>query len=263
MGHTTQETKHVACARCRERKVKCDGGKPGCRRCSRNRVECQYVRGRKQQGKSEWVQHLRTFSSQPGKTSAPLSTTLTLPEPQARQPSLPQPSRSIYDVPSSASTPYFTRSPSPYVTECAGTPLSTSYSSLSSLNTSSSSYGSLDESTPSPLPPCTPEASVLFPQMFIFDPSEAFNRSNFASDCLAPSNAQAYLSTGQNLWKAHTPTSQASEVNGSSLGEFPVLSDPSYGPLNFFSSGATGMDWNTTPFSSAYQHSSMYNYSSC
>lgn len=70
-----KEVKHVACARCRERKVKCDGGKPTCRRCQRLGHECQYVQGKKQQEKSEWVQHLTTFNSQPGRLPSHSSTT--------------------------------------------------------------------------------------------------------------------------------------------------------------------------------------------
>ncbi|KAF2657512.1 hypothetical protein K491DRAFT_677172 [Lophiostoma macrostomum CBS 122681] len=57
--------KHIACTRCRERKVKCDGLKPSCRRCQRNGHACAYLRGKKQRPKNEWLQHLRTFSAQP------------------------------------------------------------------------------------------------------------------------------------------------------------------------------------------------------
>lgn len=63
---SVHESRHIACARCRDRKVKCDGGKPGCKRCNRNGTLCQYVRSRKENARSEWIQHLRTFSSQPG-----------------------------------------------------------------------------------------------------------------------------------------------------------------------------------------------------
>ena len=63
----TKEVKHIACSRCRERKVKCDGGKPACRRCQRLGHECRYIQGKKQQGKGEWVHHLGMFSAQPGK----------------------------------------------------------------------------------------------------------------------------------------------------------------------------------------------------
>ncbi|ORX94257.1 hypothetical protein BCR34DRAFT_226107 [Clohesyomyces aquaticus] len=64
-----KEFRHVACARCRERKVRCDGEKPGCRRCQRNGQSCRYLRGKKQQSKNEWLQHLRTFAAQPGNES--------------------------------------------------------------------------------------------------------------------------------------------------------------------------------------------------
>lgn len=70
MATPIHEPKHVACARCRDRKVKCDGGRPSCKRCSRNgTTPCRYVRGRKQNTRIEWLQHLRTFSSQPGTQS--------------------------------------------------------------------------------------------------------------------------------------------------------------------------------------------------
>lgn len=62
-----KEVKHIACSRCRVRKVKCDGGKPACRRCQRLGHECQYIQGKKQQGKGEWLQHLGMFSAQLGK----------------------------------------------------------------------------------------------------------------------------------------------------------------------------------------------------
>ncbi|KAF2264592.1 hypothetical protein CC78DRAFT_231640 [Lojkania enalia] len=67
MYPSSKETKHIACSRCRERKVRCDGDKPNCRRCVRHGQSCKYVRGRKQQVKNEWVQHLTTFSAQPGR----------------------------------------------------------------------------------------------------------------------------------------------------------------------------------------------------
>ncbi|PSN72999.1 hypothetical protein BS50DRAFT_616485 [Corynespora cassiicola Philippines] len=59
----SQEQRHVACSRCRERKVKCDGGKPSCRRCEKSGHLCHYIRGRKQYEKNRWVQQ-HTFSLQ-------------------------------------------------------------------------------------------------------------------------------------------------------------------------------------------------------
>jgi len=67
-----RDTKHIACSRCRDRKVKCDGQKPGCRRCQRLGHPCQYIQGKKSHGKGEWVQHLTTFSSQPSRHFLPL-----------------------------------------------------------------------------------------------------------------------------------------------------------------------------------------------
>jgi hypothetical protein len=66
MNASPKENKHVACSRCRERKVKCDGGKPTCKRCQRHGQTCQYMSGRKPQAKSQWTRHLRTFSATPG-----------------------------------------------------------------------------------------------------------------------------------------------------------------------------------------------------
>lgn len=69
----TKEHKHVACSRCRERKIKCDGVKPTCRRCHKNGQPCSYISHRRIQGKNEWIRHLRTFSAQPGMRKAPRS----------------------------------------------------------------------------------------------------------------------------------------------------------------------------------------------
>ncbi|KAF2120532.1 hypothetical protein BDV96DRAFT_594983 [Lophiotrema nucula] len=115
MNTNTKDSKHIACARCRERKVRCDGEKPSCRRCLRHGQGCQYIRGKKQQVKNEWVQHLRTFSAQPAKKKAQ-------PTPRSSAPRTLHPvmQDATPEYLASSSPSYSSRSSSPYYENAAG-----------------------------------------------------------------------------------------------------------------------------------------------
>ncbi|KAK7193762.1 N-terminal fungal transcription regulatory domain-containing protein [Paraphaeosphaeria sporulosa] len=196
------EMKHVACARCRDRKVKCDGGKPGCKRCQRNGTPCCYVRGKKQQTRSEWVQHLRTFSSQPGRPDV----TRSLSRPSS-QPALPRtpPLRPHYRDDNTS----YARSPSPYlfehtavVDECSqsqgslpgGSPIDSQMRPWSSL---SAGYGFVD------------------PHSYLFQPSASFCSTNFTSDILTTANSQAHFTVYPASTRPYTPVSNTSETASS------------------------------------------------
>ncbi|CAI6251560.1 unnamed protein product [Periconia digitata] len=67
-----REPRHIACARCRERKVKCDGATLGCGRCKNSGACCQYVRSNKRgRNKMEWKRHTRTINFHVDKTTKP------------------------------------------------------------------------------------------------------------------------------------------------------------------------------------------------
>ncbi|KAF2846070.1 hypothetical protein T440DRAFT_406506, partial [Plenodomus tracheiphilus IPT5] len=54
-------TRHAACAECRQRKVRCDGGQPYCQNCSRRGSECIYVRN-SSQDKQEMMEMIKSLS---------------------------------------------------------------------------------------------------------------------------------------------------------------------------------------------------------
>lgn len=221
MVSSPQEPKHVACARCRDRKVKCDGAKPGCRRCLRNRTPCQYVRGRKQQTRSEWVQHLRTFSSQPGQLqcATPCTSTqrvftgranVTRSRPNS-QPALPQ-------TPTSCRQPSYgdehvqfsSRPTSPYLFEHVSIAIDspqggTSVDSPFSSQTAAEGWNAS----------CLPTSNCLAePHSYIFEPSATYCGTNFTSDVLT-TNSHALFPTYSSSIRSHTPVSQASETTSS------------------------------------------------
>lgn len=46
----SENSRHIACTGCRERKVRCDGARPICKRCTRCGIECVYKRRRQAKG---------------------------------------------------------------------------------------------------------------------------------------------------------------------------------------------------------------------
>ncbi|KAH7130650.1 hypothetical protein B0J11DRAFT_504411 [Dendryphion nanum] len=159
-----KEPKHIACARCRERKVKCDGTKPSCRRCLRHGQTCQYTRGKKQQSKvlPKTIKYTpRSSPSYPTttQTSTPSSPPMIYHQPPLSLP-LYEPPLTITPAPQTQLLPT-SRSPSPYYStpqtppswpsthlspyqyppsSSSSSSSSPSYSSSSSTSSSSSSY---------------------------------------------------------------------------------------------------------------------------
>ncbi|KAF9740698.1 hypothetical protein PMIN03_004922 [Paraphaeosphaeria minitans] len=235
------EMKHVACARCRDRKVKCDGGKPGCKRCQRNGTPCRYVRGKKQQTRSEWLQHLRTFSSQPGRSDVTRS--LTHPPSQPALPRTPplQPHYRDDNMP-------YARSPSPYLFEHTAV-VDECSQSRSSLPGGSPFGGQVStEGCRGSAPWLSLSTGYDFvdPHAYLFLPSASFRDTNFTSDILTTANSQAQLTVYPASTRPYTPVSNTSETTSSYDG----LSEMSF-PYDAASYGvpicSETMSWTPTP----------------
>ncbi|KAF2638148.1 hypothetical protein P280DRAFT_92237 [Massarina eburnea CBS 473.64] len=227
------EPKHIACARCRDRKVKCDGAKPSCRRCVKNRASCQYVRSSKkqQQGKGEWTQHLRTFSFQPDKASSsprPTSQSQSPPQPYISHPS----HRSCFQSSSTASYP---RTPSPYY-------LDSDHSVLVPFPTPNWTG---DTYTPS----LDPSSDSLDPSSLPLNPSLSFCAPGYAPDFGSPST-QTLMPLGTQPMRSYTPmSSQASE--GTSASFDGVMDTPyAYSNTNYFTPPPNTTDWEPHNFTS-------------
>ncbi|KAF2019007.1 hypothetical protein BU24DRAFT_447600 [Aaosphaeria arxii CBS 175.79] len=234
-----KENKHVACARCRERKVKCDGGKPGCRRCQRNGHSCQYVRGKKQQTPNEWVQHLRTFSAAPSNTKTHNG--------HASKAVVPQSSGSVDSTAgrsaSSEVSNLHSRSPSPYEQHSLAYAQSDTWNAYGAPNTSWPQDGYCStavsnasfEDNPSNFMPMAP---------FYADPG-------YQSGYLMPENDNSFL------MRSSTPTSQASEAISTE-----ECVDPAYipyPPTSYYAHTPVSLPQSTAPipFNYGYQ-TSMY-----
>ncbi|KAF1968656.1 hypothetical protein BU23DRAFT_260309 [Bimuria novae-zelandiae CBS 107.79] len=204
------EHKHVACARCRDRKVKCDGNKPGCKRCARNGTPCQYLaRGRKQQTRMEWVQHLRTFSSQPARTD--MKGSVGYPSSQPPVPRTPDARLQPLDSTLSPSNlNFYARSPSPFLLE--HTPIETEAMPNVLPETPSNSFSSaVSAESWSASPAWTPSTE---PQRFAFEPSASFFDTNFTSELLT-TGGKGYFPVWPAVTRPHTPVSLASDSTGS------------------------------------------------
>ncbi|KAF2794904.1 hypothetical protein K505DRAFT_416831 [Melanomma pulvis-pyrius CBS 109.77] len=232
-----KEIKHIACSRCRERKVKCDGGKPGCRRCQRLGHECQYVQGRKHQGKSEWVQHLRMFNSQPGKAgsiSSPQSQSQT--STQSTSPSQPNPTEISNTDPATQDI----RSSSPHPTYS----ISSSPSSPSNINsisidveTSFNSFDNVDNwllpASPSVAPSLGMDGESLDSQLYTFNSAETWCRTNYTSELITTGPGDSLMS-GQGF--------NGSGFNENGVGE--IFDPSSYcNPPPYFTSTTNVADW--------------------
>jgi hypothetical protein len=193
-----EEVKHVACSRCRERKVKCDGGKPACRRCQRLGHECQYIQRKKQRGKGEWVQHLGMFNAQPGKYPQLVDITkertnvsligktapaTTFPnqrhESKLSKNAQPNPTVQVSDAESAFQ---YSRSSSPYPVLSSSRPESMVFDAESPFSNS--------DSTDTWMPPVSTSAPILLgnevldPQMFTFSPLQIWRDTNYTSDLI-------------------------------------------------------------------------------
>lgn len=224
----TPEMKHIACARCRDRKVKCDGRKPGCKRCQRNGTPCRYVRGKKQQTRSEWLQHLRTFSSQPG--ILPRHTSILPPAEllalgradvtrsqnrPSSQPALPRtPPLQPFYLDENMS---YTRSPSPYLFEHTAI-VDESNQSILPRGSPFDSQMKTDEcrgSTPWLPTPAGYGFIDMNPHSYLFQPSVSFCDTNFASDILTTANSQMQFTLCPASTRPYTPVSHTSEAPSS------------------------------------------------
>lgn len=228
MVSPTPQTKHIACARCRDRKVKCDGGKPGCKRCHRNGAPCQYIRGRKQQTRSEWLQHLRTFSSQPGtlyvmpvhllpaakyvflgRTDVARSLNTS-----SSQPDMPQtPRLQPHYVGDTISL--CARSPSPYLFEHTAIEGDSDQSITLGSRPITSRADTEDCSGNASWPPMSTQYAGIGPRTFYFEPSTSFADTYFVSDLLTTASRQAQFSAYPAFSRSLTPTSTTSETTSS------------------------------------------------
>ncbi|KAF2447790.1 hypothetical protein P171DRAFT_441697 [Karstenula rhodostoma CBS 690.94] len=233
------EMKHVACARCRDRKVKCDGGKPGCKRCQRNGTPCRYVRGKKQQTRSEWVQHLRTFSSQPGRTDVTRSRSRP-----SSQPALPRtPLLQPHYLDDNMS---YARSPSPYLFEHTAIVDERRQSILPGGSPFISQTGTESCRSSAPLLPMSAGYGFMDPHSYLFQPSASFYDTNFTSDTLTTANRQAQFALYPTTTGPYTPVSHTSETTSSYDG----LSEMSF-PYGAASYGvpvcSEAMSWTSIP----------------
>ncbi|KAF1994618.1 hypothetical protein P154DRAFT_567250 [Amniculicola lignicola CBS 123094] len=247
-----KEVKHIACSRCRERKVRCDGEKPSCRRCERHGQTCEYVQGKKQQVKSEWVQHLRTFSAQPGKPKG-------TPVPRCQ-------ASSFSDPRSSCPSSYFpnkhssqgTRSPSPCFPAVAapvsGATMSVSQHALSRVESSSVNTWNIASA---PTPPLIDDG-LLDPALFAFTSTPMYCGNDYQSEYLNM-GGNGYI--GVSSSRSSTPFSQASEQ--ASFDGYSTVSLPSssYIPQDFISTSipsSTGANTQTWDASGQYLKPPMY-----
>jgi hypothetical protein len=188
-----------------------------------NGTSCRYVRGKKQQVGSEWLQHLRTFSSQPGmfpRCHASLlppaeyfhigrpDVTRSLSRPLS-QPTLPQtPRLQPHHLEDTVS---YARSPSPYLfehiaivddgnqrTHRGGSPFNSQTSiEECSGNTpwlSSTAYGFMD------------------PRSYLFQPAASLYDADFASNILITANNTPHFAAYSTLMRSYTSVSQNSET---------------------------------------------------
>ncbi|KAF2255520.1 hypothetical protein BU26DRAFT_1351 [Trematosphaeria pertusa] len=235
----TQETKHVACARCRDRKVKCDGGRPSCRRCQKNRARCQYIKGRKQQAKNEWIHLLRTFSFQPGKAHVTRN-----PAPRSSQPSYSQPTSICH---AGCSTP------SRLFAEGAAATLNNS--SIADASNSFSSYGSTADEWNTACTAPTTDTDLLNPRLFTFNSMPTLCNTNYTSELLT-TNGQVPIQMGISPLRPNTPVSQTSDATSS---PYDAFQDQSYSYNDEFwntESSSDALYWGRE--ASSYPHRSQY-----
>lgn len=218
MAERTHDSKHMACARCRDRKVKCDGGRPGCRRCVRSRTPCLYVRGCKPNTRGEWLQHTRTFSSQPGEihgsfhcgyrlTSSYVGrTNKTCKTSTPSYRTTPRESH-IGQLQAEKNLPCYARSPSPFLLEHRYMGLYNSNGATSE-GSSVSSLGEsqMFESAPS-WPPTPVNCVSPQPRSFAFEPAASFADTHFTSNLLTTTSI-AYERSYIGSPNLHTSSSQ-------------------------------------------------------
>ncbi|KAF1951450.1 hypothetical protein CC80DRAFT_207137 [Byssothecium circinans] len=220
------EFKHIACARCRERKVKCDGGRPSCRRCVQNQASCQYVKSRKQQGKKKNTP-TRRVSSQLRSTAASASS------PQALR-STPS-YRSCFQESSSP------RTPSPYYHD-DNTSTGTSFTPESARTPSWSAE---------PFPSTSLDSSgvaLLDPFSIPLDPSISFCGTSYTPDYLSSSN-QSLIPLVMDTSRSYKPIPQASEARNTSF-EGVIDAPYPYTETTYVTRLSTATNWDQSIYSS-------------
>ncbi|KAF2740016.1 hypothetical protein EJ04DRAFT_263725 [Polyplosphaeria fusca] len=259
MYPNSKESKHVACARCRERKVRCDGEKPNCRRCQRHGQSCEYVRGKKQQVKNEWVQHLRTFSVHPAKTKSQSTSTSTSRSKPSPRPIQSEEHNTTPGYLSSDAASFSSRSSSPcYMQTTAPVYANGGPDGSPTLNGASRGAHAWTSSTSAPAL-SAPEQNLLEPVSFpmsqppycdYIDVPNTFSVQSSSNFTSAPPNPSYSLPTS---FRADTPGSQMSE-------ERPV--DGFFEPSLVYSSPPTAPFTSSTMEWGPYYPSYLFNRSS-
>lgn len=204
MESRPKEPKHVACSRCRDRKVKCDGAKPSCRRCQRNDKTCLYVSAKKTQTQLDLNQRLGSFSVLPAlpSSSPPVQPVMSSQQHYPDAYSSPSTSSSNGSVAAPLQSPTF---------QCGLTP-------GDCVNTSSLAYSTVHLGHPATAVPSLIPGSSAFQYLDYSQSSQPpFPTVNAQSSWVSPTSTYAaYTSPGVNMYspslgRSATPTSQVSD----------------------------------------------------
>jgi hypothetical protein len=112
-----------------------------------------------------------------------------------------------------------TMSPDLYPTELMSTPTSATSDCFRDLSPAYTNLTAIDDSTPSPLPLCTPEAYELFPLMLIYDPPPTcFPTIPPTGDITAAEQQSQQYAASSEIWAPHIPVPQETEATFVSFG---------------------------------------------